>query len=151
MTNGAKKQRHVLITGGSGFIGSNLADRLLHQGERVLLYDNLSRAGVVQNYEGLRAEHGSRVSLLEADMSDAAALDSAVENAGSVFHFAAQVAVTTSLEAPLARFRRECPGDAESAGGIARAARSATAALYLHEQGLRRAGQRRASAHRRPL
>lgn len=111
MTNGAsKKQRHVLITGGSGFIGSNLADRLLHEGERVVLYDNLSRAGVVQNYEGLRAEHGSMVSLLEADLRDVKALASAVENASSVFHFAAQVAVTTSLEAPLHDFAVNAQG-----------------------------------------
>jgi CDP-paratose 2-epimerase len=105
MNNGsAKKTRYVLITGGSGFIGSNLAHRLLRDGERVVLYDNLSRAGVIQNYEGLRAEFGTQVTLLEADLRDAATLTAAVEQAAAVFHFAAQVAVTTSLETPLEDF-----------------------------------------------
>lgn len=100
----AKQQGHVLITGGSGFIGANLADRLLRDGERVVLLDNLSRAGVVQNFEGLRAAHGARVTLLEADLRDAATVAAAVEHACVVFHFAAQVAVTTSLDAPLEDF-----------------------------------------------
>ena len=59
----AATEHCVLITGGSGFIGANVADRLLRDGERVLLYDNLSRAGVEQNYHWLRSMHGDRVRL----------------------------------------------------------------------------------------
>ena len=95
---------YALITGGSGFIGANLAHRLLREGERVVLYDNLSRAGVARNYEWLREQHGSRVALHKADIRDAEALASVVNKAHSVFHFAAQVAVTTSLHTPLDDF-----------------------------------------------
>jgi len=91
---------YVLITGGAGFIGANLADRLLSQGEKVLLYDNLSRAGVEENYRWLREKHGASVGLEKCDVRDSAALNLAVRQAGSVFHFAAQVAVTTSLVDP---------------------------------------------------
>jgi CDP-paratose 2-epimerase len=95
---------YVLVTGGSGFIGANLAHRLLSDGERVLLYDNLSRAGVEQNYAWLREEHGERVRLQQADTRDASSLREAVRSATAVFHFAAQVAVTTSIEQPAEDF-----------------------------------------------
>lgn len=90
----------TLITGGAGFIGANLAHRLLCDGRRVLLYDNLSRPGVEANYAWLRRLHGGRVELLVADTRDAATLAQAVAQADHVFHFAAQVAVTTSLANP---------------------------------------------------
>jgi CDP-paratose 2-epimerase len=94
----------VLITGGSGFVGANLAHRLLSSGQRVVLYDNLSRSGVEKNYHWLRATHGDLVSLEVADTRDAEKLSRAVREASAVFHFAAQVAVTTSLESPLEDF-----------------------------------------------
>src|SRR6478735_2527375 len=98
MTSNAKHP--VLITGGSGFVGANLADRLLTSGEHVLLFDNLSRDGVERNYEWLREKHGTKVRLEVADTRDAKALTRAVSSASSIFHFAAQVAVTTSLVQP---------------------------------------------------
>jgi CDP-paratose 2-epimerase len=90
----------VLITGGAGFIGSNLADRLLTDGESVVLFDNLSRPGVERNVQWLRNRHGGRVRLERRDVRDRAALREVVSDASAVFHFAAQVAVTTSLENP---------------------------------------------------
>jgi CDP-paratose 2-epimerase len=97
-------ESYVLITGGCGFVGANLAHRLLRNGERVLLFDNFSRAGVEQNFAWLRAAHGERVQLRKADLRDAGAVQSVVANASAVFHFAAQVAVTTSLESPAVDF-----------------------------------------------
>src|SRR5690606_8559449 len=47
----AGRDRPVMITGGSGFVGVNLADRLLSQGRQVLLFDNLSRPGVERNLQ----------------------------------------------------------------------------------------------------
>jgi len=99
-TRSAGRVRHALITGGAGFIGSNLADRLLSSGRRVLIYDNLSRPGVERNVESLREAHGERLSVEIADVRDADALRRAVRGADQVFHFAAQVAVTTSLVDP---------------------------------------------------
>jgi CDP-paratose 2-epimerase len=89
-----------LITGGAGFIGSNLAERLLGAGESVLLFDNLSRPNVQRNVSWLRQRFGSHCELVVGDVRDAARVREAVEAADSVFHFAAQVAVTMSLEAP---------------------------------------------------
>jgi CDP-paratose 2-epimerase len=94
----------VLITGGAGFIGCNLADRLSSMGQRVVLFDNLSRAGVEQNVSWLREKHGDAVRVLIADVRDARALEEAVQNASAVFHFAGQVAVTSSLTSPLHDF-----------------------------------------------
>jgi CDP-paratose 2-epimerase len=66
----------------------------------VLLYDNLSRGGVDQNYAWLKETHRDRVKLEEADTRDFRRLSSAVARASAVFHFAAQVAVTSSIADP---------------------------------------------------
>jgi CDP-paratose 2-epimerase len=90
----------VVITGGSGFIGTNLADRLLSSGEKVVLFDNLSRPGVEQNHRWLRQRHGDLVRLEVADTRNISAVCRVLRDASAVFHFAAQVAVTTSLAYP---------------------------------------------------
>jgi CDP-paratose 2-epimerase len=90
----------VLITGGAGFIGSNLAHRLAADGERVLIFDNLSRPGAERNLRWLRDTHGERIQAEFADVRNPYALRRAVRQAKQVFHFAAQVAVTTSLANP---------------------------------------------------
>lgn len=94
----------VLITGGAGFIGSNLADRLAGQGETVLVYDALRRPGVERNLAWLQARHGDRIRPVIADIREPATLAEAVRSARAVFHFAAQVAVTTSLIDPVEDF-----------------------------------------------
>jgi CDP-paratose 2-epimerase len=97
--------RWTLITGGAGFIGSNLTDRLASDGRRVRILDNLSRAGVERNAEWLKRRHGGKVDLLVADVREPAAVAPALADVGTVFHFAAQVAVTTSLCDPGEDFR----------------------------------------------
>ncbi|HEY8469166.1 MAG TPA: NAD-dependent epimerase/dehydratase family protein [Longimicrobiales bacterium] len=94
----------VLITGGAGFVGTNLAHRLLSRGESVLVLDNLSRPGVERNLRWLCAAHPDGVRVEVADVRDAAAVARAVAQARQVFHCAAQVAVTTSLSDPLEDF-----------------------------------------------
>jgi CDP-paratose 2-epimerase len=91
------RDRPVLVTGGCGFVGTNLAHRVLESGRSVILFDNLSRAGVERNMRWLRQTHGKKARIEAADVQDAHALRSAVKCASQVFHFAAQVAVTTSL------------------------------------------------------
>lgn len=110
MTGGAIGKAPVLITGGAGFIGTNLAHRLLSAGEPVLLYDNLSRPGVEKNLRWLRETHGDRVAIQIADTRDAAAVARAVRRASAVFHLAAQVAVTTSLLNPSEDFEINARG-----------------------------------------
>jgi CDP-paratose 2-epimerase len=102
--------RPVLITGGSGFIGTNLAHRLLTSGQPVLLLDNLARPGVEQNLRWLRDTHGKLVRVVVADVRDGEAVRRAVSQAAQVFHFAAQVAVTTSLTDPLEDFEINARG-----------------------------------------
>ena len=94
---GGAKDRPVLITGGCGFIGTNLAHRILCGGKPVMLFDNLSRPGVEKNLRWLRDTHGDLVRIEAADVQDPHVLRNAVDRASQVFHFAAQVAVTTSL------------------------------------------------------
>jgi CDP-paratose 2-epimerase len=94
----------VLITGGAGFIGTNLAARLAADGRHVVVFDNLSRPGVERNLEWLRRRFGDRVQTMLGDIRSQAALRDALDGVGEVFHFAAQVAVTTSLVTPLDDF-----------------------------------------------
>jgi CDP-paratose 2-epimerase len=98
----------ALITGGAGFVATNVADRLLREGWRVRLFDNLSRDGVTRNLEWITATHAaadpSRVETVVGDVRDRAAVRRAVSGVSRVFHFAAQVAVTTSLTDPCLDF-----------------------------------------------
>ena len=100
----------ALITGGAGFVATNVADRLLRDGWRVRLLDNLSRPGVEGNVAWLKAEHGEAVELVVADVRDAEAVRAAVAGTSRVFHFAAQVAVTTSLADPVLDFEVNARG-----------------------------------------
>ena len=94
----------TLITGGAGFLGTNMADRLLRAGQRVTVLDDLSRAGVERNLRWLQATHGDRLRVELGDVRDAHLVRRAMADADQVFHFAAQVAVTTSVADPLHDF-----------------------------------------------
>jgi CDP-paratose 2-epimerase len=72
----------------------------LNEGHKVTIYDNLSRAGVEENVAWLRERHGNQLRVEVADIRDASRLTPAVLSANKIFHFAAQVAVTTSLVEP---------------------------------------------------
>jgi CDP-paratose 2-epimerase len=91
----------TLITGGAGFVGTNLAERLLRDGERVRILDDLSRPGVEDNLRWLEQRHGSQLQVELGDVRDAARVRRALLDVGHVFHLAAQVAVTTSLLEPM--------------------------------------------------
>ena len=93
-------RRPVLITGGAGFIGSNLADALAGEGHEVIVYDALTRPGVETNLEWLKERHGEQIVSVVADVRDEDELARAAREAKAVFHMAAQVAVTTSLVDP---------------------------------------------------
>ncbi|HET9098744.1 MAG TPA: GDP-mannose 4,6-dehydratase, partial [Acidobacteriaceae bacterium] len=96
------KTRKILITGGAGFIGSNLAERLLGEhSNKVRIFDNLSRPGVSHNLQWLQGLAGSnRLEFVNGDTRSAVAVRDAVHDVDEIYHLAAQVAVTTSVECP---------------------------------------------------
>ena len=85
----------ALVTGGAGFIGSNVARLLVEDGYDVVALDNLA-TGYRENLEGLK-----NVRLVEADVRDASAIDQVTDGAEVVFHLAASVGNTRSIENPL--------------------------------------------------
>jgi CDP-paratose 2-epimerase len=90
-----------LITGGAGFIGSNYASRLIARGERVIIYDNLSRIGAPLNLKWLRDTYGKNsFELVEGDVRDAQLITKSTRTADVIIHLAGQVAVTTSVVNP---------------------------------------------------
>jgi CDP-paratose 2-epimerase len=92
---------NYFITGGAGFIGSNYVQRLLERGEKVTVYDNLSRAGAPRNLAWLKETFGeSAFKLIVGDVRDAGLLAVSVREADVIVHLAAQVAVTTSVVKP---------------------------------------------------
>jgi len=104
------KSKPILITGGAGFVGSNLAHRLLSAGHRVRLLDNLSRAGVERNLRWLIETHGDLIDIEVPDVRNLSIVKQAVKDASKVFHFAAQVAVTSSLVDPIEDFEINARG-----------------------------------------
>jgi len=90
-----------IVTGGAGFIGSNTVNRLLREGHRVVVIDNLSRPGSRRNLDWLQQAGGDLAFVLQ-DIRDFDGLRRAVRPhpAEAVLHFAAQVAVTTSVTDP---------------------------------------------------
>ena len=101
----------TLITGGAGFIGSNYADRCLARGEKLIIFDNLSRRGADLNLEWLRSRHGrDSFELVVGDVRNPAEIDKTAANADRIIHLAAQVAVTTSVTDPVNDFSINAQG-----------------------------------------
>jgi CDP-paratose 2-epimerase len=90
-----------LITGGAGFIGSNVTRALLAEGHSVTIFDNLSRPGSDHNLSWLRNQFGDALRLVKGDIRDSQALTTAVaSDIDTIIHLAGQVAVTTSVHNP---------------------------------------------------
>ncbi|HEX8442613.1 MAG TPA: SDR family NAD(P)-dependent oxidoreductase [Allosphingosinicella sp.] len=102
--------RPVLVTGGAGFIGCNIANKLAEDGHEVLIYDALSRRGVETNLAWLQERHSGLITSVIADIRDEDELARAAREAKAVFHMAAQVAVTTSLVDPREDFEINLKG-----------------------------------------
>lgn len=101
---------HVLVTGGAGFLGTNICDALATRGRSVVVFDNLSRPRVHENAGWLRTRHPRCVRVIKGDVRDADALSAAVEGSAAVIHLAAQVAVTTSIVQPVEDFEINARG-----------------------------------------
>ncbi len=99
----SRTERRALITGGAGFVGSNLAAHLLTtSAAHVTVFDSLVRPGVEANLTWLKSLAApGQLTVVCGDVRDRALLAEAAEGATEIYHFAAQVAVTTSIADPL--------------------------------------------------
>jgi UDP-glucose 4-epimerase len=92
--------KHILVTGGAGFVGSHTVEALLAQGCRVTVLDNLSngqRANLCPT-----ALVSGQLSLEVGDVRDASVVDATVQGCDAVLHLAAQVSVQSSVAEPVA-------------------------------------------------
>jgi len=96
--------RRALVTGGAGFVGSNLTKNLSDDGFEVTVLDSLARPGSERNLEWLRSVAGPGLRVVEADVRDLDAVQAAAADADVIFHLAAQVAVTSSVDDPRSDF-----------------------------------------------
>jgi len=93
-----------LITGGCGFIGSNSAKKLVEAGHQVTVFDNLARRGTEKNLNWLKETCGSNFRFVQGDIRDFDACKAVAKDAEIIYHFAGQVAVTTSVTDPRTDF-----------------------------------------------
>ena len=122
----------AFITGGAGFIGSTLADRLLSLGIRVTVYDNLC-TGLPEFLDGARRQPG--FSFVQGDLLDEAALTAAMKGADFVFHLAANADVRFGTEHPRKDLEQNTIAtynvlEAMRANGVRRIAFSSTGSVY---------------------
>jgi len=96
-----------LVTGGAGFIGSHLVDRLLEDGHEVIVLDNLS-TGRIDNIAHLKEE--PRFHFYEVDVTEWGALNHYTEGVDWVFHLAALADIVPSIQNPTLYFRANVDG-----------------------------------------
>ncbi len=102
-----------LITGGCGFLGSNLASHAILQKQDVIVFDNLSRIGSSQNLAWLNKQGSFQ--FVHGDIRCATDIESAIKKylPDVVFHLAGQVAMTTSLASPITDFQINAAGSVQ--------------------------------------
>jgi CDP-paratose 2-epimerase len=128
-----RKALKALITGGAGFIGANLAHRLLARGDDVTVFDNLSRRGTDRNLAWLREKHATdSFRFVQADLRDYTALCQAVAGADIIYHLAGQTAVTTSVLNPRADFEDNALGTFNVLEAARRAREEGTDPILLY-------------------
>lgn len=103
--------KKIVITGGAGFIGINAANYFLNKKYEVTIIDNFSRKGTRENVRWLLQKKHKQLKIVEADVvKDKKLLSTLFDNSDLVLHFAAQVAVTTSVDDPVHDFEVNARG-----------------------------------------
>jgi UDP-glucose 4-epimerase len=126
------KGRSCVVTGGAGFIGSHLVERLLADGSRVTVIDNFS-TGRPENLEHLKSNADLR--LVQADICDNAKISPLFKSADWVFHLAALADIVPSIERPTDYFNANVVGtqsvlEAARAAGVKRFVYAASSSCY---------------------
>src|SRR5262249_28913826 len=101
--------KRILVTGGAGFVGSNLANNLLTDGSDVTIFDALVRAGSQENLAWLR-QRSNRFHFVRGDVRDIEAIKEVVADVDVIYHLAGQVAVTSSVSDPRSDFETNALG-----------------------------------------
>lgn len=116
----------ILVTGGCGFVGSNIVVGLLERGWPVTVLDNLSRVGAPQNLEWLKTQGKFR--FIRTDTRDAVEVEGVLQRSriDCVFHLAGQVAMTTSLQNPRLDFETNVVGSINLLEAVRKFAPTAT-------------------------
>jgi UDP-glucose 4-epimerase len=117
--------RSVIVTGGAGFIGSHLVERLLADGHRVRVLDNLS-TGRLKNLEHLASD--SKLAVEEGDVSDPRRIAPFFQGIDWVFHLAALADIVPSIQRPLVYHRSNVEGTVS----VLEAARHAGVKRFLY-------------------
>jgi len=99
----------ILITGGAGFIGSNLAAHFGRLGHAVTIFDNFSRRGSQSNLAWLKSQ-SLELAVIQGDVRVPEAITQAARGQQAIFHLAGQVAVTTSVVDPRNDFENNAIG-----------------------------------------
>jgi nucleoside-diphosphate-sugar epimerase len=123
----------VLVSGGAGFIGSHLTDRLLAEGSRVRVLDNFS-AGTRANLE-TAARHGDRLEVIEGDIRDLPSVERACRGVSAIFHQAAMRSVPRSVADPLGANEHNVTGtlhilEAARRAGVTRVVYASSSSVY---------------------
>lgn len=127
--------KKVLVTGGCGFIGSHVAEKLVHYGAQVTILDNLS-TGSLDNIAAIQ----DKITLIEGSITDPATCAHAAKNQNIIFHLAARTSVPESIQDPLGYHETNVTGtvtmlEAARAQHVERFVFSSTAAVYGNKEG----------------
>src|SRR6266545_4980074 len=137
----------MVVTGGAGFIGSNLAEFLLSQGHSVLLVDDFS-TGRESNLQPWSTKAGERVQLLRADLNETERLRQAFAGVRYIFHQAAIPSVPRSIADPKSTERANVNGTlslllAARDAGVQRVVVASSSSVYGDDPGLPKIEDRR--------
>ena len=118
------------ITGGAGFIGSRLAEKLTEKGHKVVIYDNFS-SGDIKNLSAIK----NKIKIVKGDITDFKKLKQAMKDADYVYHHAALVSVAQSMEEPVETHKINIEGvnnvlEAARLNGVKRVLLASSSAVY---------------------